>query len=225
MSAFGQMAAGVVHEIGQPLTSLQGLVELVLDAPLPQEQGKDLETIQSELKRLQEMIVKFRSFSRSPEGVREPVDLNQVLEDTHRLLGHQFKMKGIHSVMEKAEDLPVVLGDRSGLQQILVNLVINAMDALRGRPEGSGLIEIRSEVRDDRVRLIVSDNGPGIPEDIRERIFDPFFTTKSTGEGTGLGLAIITSVLHQHRGTIHLVSDPATGTRFVLEFPAGSRAD
>lgn len=221
MSAFGQMAAGVVHEIGQPLTSLQGLVELILDGPLEQEQREDLETIQSELRRLQGMIAKFRSFSKIPEGVQEPVDLNQVLEDTHRLLEHQFEMKGVHCVMEKAEDLPVIRGDANGLQQILVNLLINAMDALEDQPDGRRLIEVRTDSPEDRrVRLSVSDSGPGIPEDIRGRIFDPFFTTKATGEGTGLGLAIITSILHQHNATIQLDSDPATGSRFVLEFPA-----
>ena len=220
MSAFGQMSAGVVHEIGQPLTSLLGLVELMLDEPMDEDQRRQLETVQSELNRLKEMIVKFRSFSRAPEGVREAVDVNQVLEETHRLLEHQFQMKGIHYVMEKGEGLPPVRGDRSGLQQVLVNLIINAMDALKEGPAGKGLVEVRSYAREGRACISVSDNGPGIPEEIRERIFDPFFTTKPAGEGTGLGLAIIHSIVHQHHGTIRLDSDPASGTRFVIELPA-----
>ncbi len=220
MSAFGQMSAGVVHEIGQPLTSLLGLVELMLDDPMDEEQRRQMETIQSELNRLKEMIIKFRSFSRAPEGVREVVDVNRVLEETHRLLEHQFRMKGIHYVMEKGEGLPPVRADRSGLQQVLVNLIINAMDALKEKPAGQGLVEVRSFAWDGRACISVSDNGPGIPEEIRGRIFDPFFTTKPAGEGTGLGLAIIHSIVHQHRGTLRMESDPASGTRFVIELPA-----
>ncbi|MCF8062591.1 MAG: HAMP domain-containing histidine kinase, partial [Deltaproteobacteria bacterium] len=221
MSAFGQMSAGVVHEIGQPMTSLLGLVELMLDGPMDDDQRSQLETVQSELNRLKEMIIKFRSFSRAPEGVREPVDLNRVLEETHRLLEHQFRMKGIHCVMEKGDGVPLVRGDRNGLQQVLVNLIINAMDALKGAPAGNGLVEVRTFAREGRACMSISDNGPGIPEEIRERIFDPFFTTKAAGEGTGLGLAIIHSIVHRHRGTIELESDPTTGTRFVIELPPG----
>ena len=220
MSAFGQMSAGVVHEIGQPLTSLLGLVELMLDDPMDEEQRRQMETIQSELNRLKEMIIKFRSFSRAPEGKREVVDVNRVLEETHRLVEHQFRMKGIHYVMEEGEGLPPVRADRSGLQQVLVNLIINAMDALKEKPAGQGLVEVRSFAWDGRACISVSDNGPGIPEEIRGRIFDPFFTTKPAGEGTGLGLAIIHSIVHQHRGTVRMESDPASGTRFVIELPA-----
>ena len=220
MSAFGQMSAGVVHEIGQPLTSLLGLVELMLDDPMDEEQRRQMETIQSELNRLKEMIIKFRSFSRAPEGKREVVDVNRVLEETHRLVEHQFRMKGIHYVMEEGEGLPPVRADRSGLQQVLVNLIINAMDALKEKPSGQGLVEVRSFAWDGHACISVSDNGPGIPEEIRGRIFDPFFTTKPAGEGTGLGLAIIHSIVHQHRGTVRMESDPASGTRFVIELPA-----
>jgi len=220
MSAFGQMSAGVVHEIGQPLTSLLGLVELMLDDPMDEEQRRQMETIQSELNRLKEMIIKFRSFSRAPEGKREAVDVNRVLEETHRLVEHQFRMKGIHYVMEEGEGLPPVRADRSGLQQILVNLIINAMDALKEKPAGQGLVEVRSFARDGWACISVSDNGPGIPEEIQGRIFDPFYTTKPAGEGTGLGLAIIHSIVHQHRGTVQMESDPASGTRFVIELPA-----
>jgi signal transduction histidine kinase len=220
MSAFGQMSAGVVHEIGQPLTSLLGLVELMLDEPMNDEQRSQLEMFQSELVRLKEMIIKFKSFSRAPEGVQEEVDLNRLLEETHRLLEHQFHMKGIEFVMKKGDGLPSVRGDRSGLQQVLVNLTINAMDALEEDPEGQGLIRVRTYALNGRVCLSISDNGPGIPKEIQDRIFDPFFTTKPAGEGTGLGLAIIHSIVHQHHGTIRLDTDPDSGTRFVVELPA-----
>jgi C4-dicarboxylate-specific signal transduction histidine kinase len=219
MGAFGEMAAGVVHEIGQPLTSLQGLVELVLDGPSRDEDRSNLELIQSELERLREIVIKFRSFSKTPQGAREPVAINQVLQDTYRLLEHQFHIKGIHCVLEAEEDLPEVQGDRNALQQVLVNLIINAMDALEDQEEGKRLIELRSSVEDGQVMVSISDNGPGIPQEIQDKVFDPFFTTKGAGEGTGLGLAIIHSILHQHEGTIHLDSDPATGTRFTVLLP------
>jgi len=220
MGAFGQMAAGVVHEIGQPLTSLQGLVELVLDGPLDGESKSHLELVQSELLRLRDMVVKFRSFSKSPKGVQEPVSINQVLEETYHLLEHQFRMKRIHCALETGDGLPQVQGDRNGLQQVLVNLIVNAMHAVEDQSGGNGLIEIRSALKDGQVAVSVSDNGPGIPKDIQERIFDPFFTTKGAGEGTGLGLAITLSIVHQHKGTIHLDSDPGTGTRFTILLPS-----
>ncbi len=220
MSAFGQMAAGIVHEIGQPMTALLGMLELILDEPMEEEHQRQMEIVQSELLRLRDIIVKFRSFSRVPEGTREYVDLNQVLEDTHNLLEHQFHMKRIQCVLERGAGLPGVRGERNGLQQVLMNLIINAMDALKSRPEGEGKIEIRSYIQNDRVCVNVTDNGPGIPQDIRDRIFDPFFTTKTAGEGTGLGLAIILSILHQHQGTIRLQSGRGKGTCFTVELPA-----
>ncbi|MFO7785522.1 MAG: HAMP domain-containing sensor histidine kinase [Desulfatiglandales bacterium] len=220
MSAFGQMSAGIVHEIGQPMTSLLGMIELILDQPMDEENRRQMEIVQSELLRLRDIIIKFRSFSRAPEGVRDYVDLNQVLEETRSLLEHQLHMKEIRFVMDKGEGLPRVMGERNGLQQVLMNLIINAMDALGNEPAGRGLIEVQSYAQDNRVCFSVADNGPGVPEDIRERIFEPFFTTKAAGEGTGLGLAIILSILHQHQGTIHLESDPGKGTRFTVEIPA-----
>lgn len=220
MSAFGQMSAGIVHEIGQPMTSLLGMVELILDEPMDEVNRRQMEIVQSELLRLRDIIVKFRSFSRAPEGVRDYVDINQVLEETRSLLEHQFQIKGIRFVMDKGEGLPRLMGERNGVQQVLMNLIINAMDALGSEPAGTRLIEVRSYARDNRVCFSVADNGPGIPDDIRERIFEPFFTTKAAGEGTGLGLAIILSILHQHRGTIRLESDPGEGTRFTVEIPA-----
>jgi len=220
MGAFGQMAAGVVHEIGQPLTSLLGLAELLLDGPVKGEERRHLELIQSELGRLREIVIRFRSFSKTPHEAQASLAVNRVLQETHRLLEHQFHMKGIHCIMDLGEDLPRIRGDRNGLQQVLVNLIMNAMDALEGREEGKGLIEIRSCESGGRVMVSISDNGPGIPEDIQKRIFDPFFTTKGSGEGTGLGLAISLSILHQHKGTIQMDSDPATGTRFTLSIPA-----
>lgn len=219
MSAFGQMAAGIVHEIGQPMTSLQGLVELILDEPMDEEQRGQIEIVQSELLRLRDIIVKFRSFSRASEGLWEQVDLNGVLDETYRLMEHQSRIKGHKIVLNKGEGIPWVRVERGSIQQVFMNLIINAMDALGGESGGEGLIEVKSYTRNDRVCVSITDNGPGIPEGIRDRIFDPFFTTKAAGEGTGLGLAIILSILHQHNGTIHVKSETGEGTTFTVEIP------
>lgn len=226
MSAFGQMSAGIVHEIGQPMTSIQGLVELMLEDPMDEEQRRSMKIVQSELLRLRDIIVKFRSFSRASEGLKEKVDLNMVLEETHSLLEHQLQMKGVRFVVSKEDGLPRVVGERNGLQQVLMNLIINAMDALGKEPAGGErLIEVRTYEKEGKACLSVSDNGPGIPKEIREQVFEPFFTTKTAGEGTGLGLAIIHSIIHEHKGAISLQSDPGEGTRFTVELPASPPSD
>ncbi len=219
MSAFGQMAAGVVHEIGQPLTSLQGLVELTLDGPTDPEQRKYLETVQQELERLRGIVIKFKAFSRAPDGAREEVSLNDLVLEAQRLVEHQLEMKGISCTVETEEAMPPVRGDANSLQQVLVNLLINAMDALEESGKHGRAIEIRTFTQSGRACVSVRDNGPGVPDEIRDRIFDPFFTTKEGGKGTGLGLAIVESIVHQHGGAVRVETDPAPGMTFTVLLP------
>jgi signal transduction histidine kinase len=221
MGAVGQMASGVVHEIGQPLTSLSGLIDLLL----MKEKGengsrKRLELMKKEMERLTGIISRFKNFARVSEQTMKPLSINQIVDDTYALLEHQIQMSGVECQLEKSDGLPSILGEKNSLHQVLTNLVINAMDAVMEKKADHPLILIRTFLEGDQVRLQVKDNGAGIPKEIRERIFDPFFTTKGPEKGTGLGLAIIESILHQHKAKITLGSEEGVGTSFVISFPA-----
>ena len=223
MGAVGQMASGVVHEIGQPLTSLSGLIDILLIKE--KEEGgarKRMELMKKEMERLTGIISRFRNFARVSEQTMKPLSINEIVDATFALLAHQIEMKNIDCEIEKGQDLPLILGEKNSLQQVLTNLLINAMDALQEKKQDHSKILFRTFTKDDQVCVEVKDNGPGIPREIRERIFDPFFTTKGPEKGTGLGLAIIDSILHQHRAKISLDSEAGTGTAFVVSFPRAS---
>jgi signal transduction histidine kinase len=222
MGAVGQMASGVVHEIGQPLTSISGLIDiLMLDKPA--DAGKRrLDLMKKEMERLTNIISRFKNFARVSAQTMKPLSLNEVVEATYALLEHQLQMKGVYCNVEKQEALPSILGDRNSLQQVFINLIINSMDALEGKKDAKPTVTVRTYSENGKVCVEVKDNGSGIPKEIQEKIFDPFFTTKGPEKGTGLGLAIIASILHQHRAGISLESESGKGTQFKVSFPAAS---
>ncbi len=219
MSAFGQMAAGVVHEIGQPLTSISGFTDLLLEGKTTRKQEKRLLIINRELLRLHDIISKFKSFSRLSDDIMAPISIDEALRNTYSLLEHQIQIKGVRYQREAAEDLPRVMGDENSLRQVFVNLSINAFDALGEKRDGEPTIKVKTYARNDEVHVEFEDNGPGMPEEVRKRVFDPFFTTKSEDVGSGLGLAIIDSILHKHSARVRCDSEEGRGTRFTLSFP------
>jgi signal transduction histidine kinase len=220
MSAFGQMGAGIVHEIGQPLSAISGYAELLQKGMAPDKHQRYLGIIFSETQRLAKIVSKFRIFSRAAQDDAILLDLNEVLENIHDLVGHNLTMKRIRLELHKAERLPWISGDKDALRQVLLNLIMNAADALEEIPEAERLIKITSFADDEMVHVAVSDNGCGIPPEIQQSIFDPFFTTKGEEKGTGLGLAVIGSIIHKHNGRIELESVVQQGTRFTVSFPA-----
>ena len=224
MSAFGQMGAGIVHEIGQPLSAISGYAELLMIGAAPDKHRRYLETIHSETQRLAKIISKFRVFSRSSQDVAEPVNLNEVLDGVQELLGHNLNMKKVCLDLVKDEWLPSISGDKDALRQVFLNLIINACDALEEKAEGERQIEVETYTSDDMVVIAVSDNGCGIPPEIQHSVFDPFFTTKGVDKGTGLGLAVINSIVHKHNGKIELKSVVRQGSRFTVSFPAVANA-
>jgi signal transduction histidine kinase len=222
MGAVGQMASGVVHEIGQPLTSISGLMDiLALDKPT--DAGKRrLDLMKKEMERLTNIVSRFKNFARVSEQTMKPLSLNEVVEAAYALLEHQLQMKRVYCHLDMQASLPSILGDRNSLQQVFINLIINSMDALEGKKDEKPTVAIRTYSEDEVVCVEVKDNGSGVPKEIQEKIFDPFFTTKGPEKGTGLGLAIISSILHQHRASISLESEVAKGTQFRVSFPAAS---
>jgi PAS domain S-box-containing protein len=220
LAALGTLAAGLAHELNNPIGVISSRIEIMLlDAesrPLPEECAEDLRVLHRHAQRVARIAHGLLSFARQSSGQRGPVDLNHLVEETLLLIEKQIGKYGIAVKRQLAPDLPPVWGDGNALQQVMVNLLTNARDALAQ----GGEIVVRTGPAPGQAgaaRLVVSDTGPGIPPDVLPRIFDPFFTTKS--EGTGLGLAISYGIVREHKGTVDVQSRPGEGTTFVLTFP------
>jgi PAS domain S-box-containing protein len=218
LAALGTLAAGLAHELNNPIGIMSSRIELMLlegAAVLSDEVREDLRVLHRQTQRVARITQGLLSFARRSSGERAPVDLNHVVRETLSLVQSQIAKAGVRLSVDLAAELPAILGDADTLQQVVLNLVTNARDALAG----GGDIAIKTRVRERScVELVVTDTGPGIaPQDL-PRVFDPFFTTKTTG--TGLGLAITHGIVNEHHGTIDVESAPGQGTRFILTFPA-----
>jgi two-component system NtrC family sensor kinase len=220
LASLGTLAAGLAHELNNPIGIMSSRIELILleGEAFSAELRDDLQVLQRQAQRVAKITSGLLSFARQSSGDRGPVDLNHVVQETLELAERQIEKEGVRFAIELAPDLPAIFGDADTLQQVVLNLLTNARDALAA---AGGDIYIRTATREGRpdlVELVVADTGPGIaPEDLT-RLFDPFFTTKPTG--TGLGLSISHGIVREHGGTIDVESSPGRGTRFVLAFPA-----
>src|SRR5574337_1671184 len=212
LAAVGTLAAGVAHELNQPLMIIRGYAqELLRDRRIADKEIRDdLWRIEAQTGRMTAIIDHLRDFSRESKGKRQDTDLNRVVTDALDFLGQQLKTQHIDVVQELYPALPTVRVDPLQIEQILLNLITNARDAME--PAGRGTIVIRTEViSGNRVALSVTDTGPGIPGEIQSRIFDPFFTTKEVGKGTGLGLSICHGIVKEHGGDLTMESPVADG--------------
>jgi len=219
MGTMGQMAAGIIHEIKQPLTAIYGHLELAMMDEPSGKVKKRLVTALEAVERLNATLAKFQSFSHMSKEVMERISVIEVIDQVHNLLEHQFNMKQVRCILDNESNLPPILGDRQGLQQVISNLLINAVHSLEDKQKDQRIINIKTYSFEDKVFLEVEDNGCGIPKEIQNRIFDPFFTTKDPDKGTGLGMAIIESILHKHHSKIRVESEPGVGTKFTIVFP------
>ena len=227
MASVGRLAAGIAHEIGNPLTSIVGLVELVEDGDLePEEQREFLRRVRKETERIHHIIRDLLDFARDdarPDELAETCDLVEVVEDAVRLVGPQKDLRQVTLERRFPEDCPPARGSSARLAQVVLNLLLNAADAIDG--EGTIRLEVTSEPAgaegaDAWIELVVHDSGPGIDAEVREQIFEPFVTTKPTGEGTGLGLAVCHAIVEQYGGTLDADNAPEGGARFVVRLPA-----
>jgi signal transduction histidine kinase len=220
LAALGTMAAGLAHELNNPIGIMSSRIEIMLqDAesePLPVEVLEDLQVLRRHAQRLARITQGLLSFARQSPGQRGPVDLNHLVEETLLLVEPPMAKAGIAVKRVLAPEVPPVLGDGNALQQVLLNLLTNARDALRDH--GEVCVETRALADPPgAARLVIRDTGPGIPPEALPRIFDPFFTTKA--EGTGLGLSISYGIVREHQASIDVESRPGAGTTFVLTFP------
>jgi two-component system NtrC family sensor kinase len=221
LAAVGQLVSGVAHELNNPLTSIAGLSEFLLEQKeLGKKDRGHLQVIHEQAERAGRIVRNLLTFARKGTGEREPVDLNDLIRGTLALTAYDLKLKDIIVTRELSGVLPPVLGDRHGLQQIVLNLVTNSAQAVAENPR-ERLREITvSTWFDGQVHLRVADSGPGIPDDVRQNVFTPFFTTKEPGKGTGLGLSITYSIVESHGGHITIEPPPAGGgAAFRVDLP------
>lgn len=220
--SLGQRASGIVHELSNPLTTILGYAQRLLqrEAARPEPANRELRGLLAEAERASGILRQMLQLMGDAQGVREPVSLNELVDRTADLIRASLSGSPIHLVVEKGASVPDVEGDFGQLQQMLLNLLQNAQQAIMHSGRGSFIGVRTGNAGAGRARLEVWDDGPGIPGAIQARIFDPFFTTKPPGVGTGLGLAIVLGFVRQHGGTVNVLTPPKGGTRFVVELPA-----
>jgi PAS domain S-box-containing protein len=219
LSALGQLVAGVAHELNNPLAVVMGYAQLfVKNKNLEERLRQDLQKILHESERAAKIVRNLLTFARPREPHMTVVDLNRIVVDSLETREMEMHRAKVEIVRRLAEDLPPTMADAGQVEQVLVNLLTNSIQALENRPDNR-TVEVATEYRDNRIRIVVADNGPGIPEPILGRIFDPFFSTKGPGKGTGLGLSICYSIVEEHKGKIWVETKPGKGTRFFVELP------
>ncbi|HLW54185.1 MAG TPA: PAS domain S-box protein [Candidatus Angelobacter sp.] len=224
MAAVGQLVSGVAHEVNNPLTAIMGFSDLLMENPeVPGSARKDLQVILEEAQRTKEIVQNLLSFARQRPPQRQSLQINDILRKTIALRSYDFSNHGVQIVEKFDERLPELIGDSHQLQQVFLNIINNAYDAVRatGRP---GKIEIETIQDGGWLEVLFRDNGEGIQHP--ERIFDPFFTTKEVGQGTGLGLSICYGIVREHEGEILCANNQDTpGATFSVRLPLRARAE
>jgi histidine kinase len=237
MATLGEMATGVAHELNQPLSVIKTASSFIKrkvtrKEPIDPEIMKTMaEEMDSHVDRAERIISHMREFGRKSEVAREQVQVNEVLRRSLDFFKQQLKLREIEVLEQLDEDLPLILADSNRLEQVFINLLINARDAIEKKWEqGKGKeetkkITIRTNLEERIVTIRISDNGTGIPKQVLDKIFEPFFTTKTVGKGTGLGLSISYGIVRDYDGAIRVESREGEGSTFVVKFPPIEEAD
>jgi len=216
LATIGQLSAGVAHEINEPLSDILGFAQLSAKCPgLPAQASQDIEKIIKASLHTREVIRKLMLFARQMPIRKSRVNLNQVVQEGLYFMESRCQKEGVKLIREIDSELPDIVADHSQLHQVLVNLVVNAIQAM---PSG-GALTIRTEAVNKHVILTVSDTGIGMSEEIIKKVFIPFFTTKEVGQGTGLGLSVVHGIVAAHGGSIKVTSEPDKGACFEVRFP------
>lgn len=223
LAALGQTVSGVAHELNNPLATILSWAERLADKPLDDGLRRAVDVILGEADRAARIVRNLLTFARKRQSTRSMIDLNQVISETLALRAHEHQLMNIDVITALASGLPHVLADPHQIQQVLLNLVINAEQAmLTAKGHGSLTVRTWHNADSESVALEVSDDGPGVPVEMRTRIFDPFFTTKDVGEGTGLGLTVAYAIVQEHGGRLRIDSYPGRGASFVVELPTSA---
>jgi len=223
LASLGVLAAGVAHEVNTPLTGISSYAQLLLAETGPDDPRRALlEKVERQTFRASRIVSNLLDFARKPGVERKSIEIHGLLTDTGDLLRERFSTRGIRYELVSADEPIRILGSEGELQQVFTNLLLNAVDAME---EVGSRVTIRTRVEDDRLRVEIDDDGPGVPASAREAIFQPFFTTKRGKGGTGLGLTICQSIVEQHGGRITFRNLEPRGCRFTVELPLASEGE
>ena len=221
MASIGRLAASIAHEINNPLTGVLTFAHVLRDNESMSEQDReDLGVIIRETSRVSEIVRGLLDFARERPSIQEPLDVNDVIQRTLRLIRNQKQVQQITIREELDDDLPQITGDANQLQQVLLNLSLNACEAM----PGGGTLTISTSVQDGKVFVRLADTGCGVAEEHLDVIFEPFYSTKPVGKGTGLGLSVSYGIIQQHGGTLEVESEEGKGTTFTIGLPAPDTA-
>jgi signal transduction histidine kinase len=218
LASIGEMASGIAHELNNPLTSIIGLSEIVMRDEVPESVKEDMGLIKSESHRAAGIVRNLLSFARKTAALKQTTHINKLLDDVLKLRSYEHGVNNIKIIKELGPDLPEIMIDSSQIQQVFINIILNAEYAM-ANAHGKGTLKIKSEIAEDMLKVSFIDDGPGIEPGNLRHIFDPFFTTKEVGKGTGLGLSICYGIVTSHNGHIRAVSEPGKGAAFIIELP------
>ncbi len=216
MASLGKLAAGVAHQLNNPLGGITLYAKLIMeDYELPEGAREDLERILRDAERARDTVKELLEFTRQTRNYMRPHNINEAIDRTLFLLENQTLFHNIEIEKDLGESLPMVTADIQQLNHLLMNVILNAAQAMEGR----GKLSVKSHLNGERVCIVISDDGPGIPEEVMPHIFTPFYTTKEEGKGTGLGLSLAYNIVENHGGRIEARSVPDKGTTFQIELP------
>ena len=216
LATVGELAAGVAHELNEPMGSIMGFAQLAIKCEeLPEQAEKDLQKIVKSSLHAREIIKKLMAFSGATQSEKVITDINHLVEESIYFFKSRCHKEGILLTIFTDTELPLITVDPVQIEQVLTNIIVNAMHVM---PQG-GKLDIRTGHDDEHVKIIIRDTGSGMSREVSERIFDPFFTTKKAGKGIGLGLSVVKGIIDSHKGHITVASEPGKGTQFEISLP------
>ena len=217
LATIGEMAASIAHEINNPLTPALGFSELLMQRDLPEDIAADLDIIHQSTARAADVTKRLLSFARQSKPMRRLCSMNEIIESTLHLRAYHLQTSNVKVFMELDAEIQPIIADAGQLQQVFLNIIMNA-EYVMGQSRGGNFL-IKTEKAEDIIRIYFKDDGPGIAKENLETIFLPFFTSRKSGEGTGLGLSICRDIVSEHKGKIYAESEPGKGAAFIIELP------
>ena len=218
LSGIGEFVAGVAHELNNPLTTVMGFSEMLHKQSTDEAQKRKLDMVHRNARRCHKIVQNLLSFARQSKPEHKGVDMNKLLHNAAEFLDYQMRTNNVELQFALSPDLPATLADPNHLQQVFINLLNNARQAIEAH-QPSGVIRIGTSHQGDIIRIVIHDSGPGILKENLSKIFNPFFTTKEVGKGTGLGLSLCYGIIREHGGQIKVQSQPGQGAEFIIELP------